>query len=52
MPLEGADFLACLEIPEFDSLVITARSQCLDYGRSRFINSPSLSWDATYSHSI
>jgi len=27
MPLEGADFLACGDIPEFDSVVMTARSQ-------------------------
>ena len=25
-PCEGADFLACLEIPEFDGLVSTASS--------------------------
>ena len=29
MPFESADFPACLWIPEFDRLVITARSQYL-----------------------
>ncbi|GBL17172.1 hypothetical protein MTo_04502 [Microcystis aeruginosa NIES-1211] len=29
MPLEGADFFACLYIPEFDSFVITTAHQSL-----------------------
>ncbi|GBL11909.1 hypothetical protein MSj_03418 [Microcystis aeruginosa Sj] len=32
MPLEGADFLACFYIPEFDSPVPTTAHQCLAVG--------------------
>ena len=32
MPLEGADFLACFYIPEFDSVVITTAHQSLAVG--------------------
>jgi hypothetical protein len=32
MPLEGADFLACFYIPEFDSVVSTATRQGLAVG--------------------